>query len=107
MAMAHLVELSDRASGDIRGIYQYIAQHGPANPNSWMAGLDSVLDLLRVFPERCGLAPESRHARCEVRQTFYTGFRILFTIREDVVVVLHVRHGARRFMSRKETRELG
>lgn len=48
MAMAHLVELSDRASGDIRGIYQYIAQHGPANPDSWMAGLDSILDLLRV-----------------------------------------------------------
>jgi plasmid stabilization system protein ParE len=105
--MPHRVEVSDRASGDIRGIYQYIAQHGPANPDSWMDGLEKVLELLEVFPERCGLAPESRHATVEVRQTFYTGFRILFTLRDDVVIVLHVRHGARRFMTRKEARGLG
>lgn len=37
--MSYGVEVSARASGDIRGIYQYIAQHGPANPDSWLDGL--------------------------------------------------------------------
>src|SRR5262245_845931 len=104
--MRYRVEFTDRASGDIRGCYLYIAQHGPANPDSWIGGLEKTLELLEVFPQRCGLAPESRQARVEVHQTFYTGFRILFTIRDDMVLVLHVRHGARRFMTRKEAKEL-
>jgi plasmid stabilization system protein ParE len=99
--MRYRVEVTDRASGDIRGYYLYIAQHGPANPDSWIDGLEKTLELLEVFPQRCGIAPESRHARVEIRQTFYTGFRILFAIREDVVLVLHVRHGAA-LMTRKE-----
>lgn len=76
--MRYRVDLTDRASGDIRGCYQYIAQHGPANPDAWIDGLEKTLELLEVFPHRCGIAPESRHATVEVRQTFYTGFRILF-----------------------------
>lgn len=98
--------MSDRASSDIRSIKAYIAEHGPANPDRWIDGLEGVLELLEVFPQRCGLAPESRHTHVEVRQTFYAGFRILFTIKQDVVIVLHVRHGARRFLTRREAKEL-
>jgi hypothetical protein len=36
------------------------------------------------------------------RQLLYGDFRILFTVGEDVVRVLHVRHGARRLMTPDE-----
>jgi plasmid stabilization system protein ParE len=34
----------------------------------------------------------------EIRQLLYGNYRLLFTVRDDAVVILHVRHGAREWM---------
>jgi plasmid stabilization system protein ParE len=104
--MRYRVELSARAEADLKEAYAYIRQHGPANPEAWKAGLDEKLTSLEAMPERCGVAPESRFARVEVRQTFYANFRILFTIRDQGVFVVTIRHGARRFLGRTEIDDL-
>jgi hypothetical protein len=46
------------------------------------------------------VAPENREAPAEVRQLLYGRrphvYRVLFTINDRVVYVLHIRHGRRR-----------
>jgi plasmid stabilization system protein ParE len=54
---------------------------------------------LSELPTRCSLAPENKDFPFEVRQLFYGSthhrYRILFTIEDDTVTVLHIRHGRR------------
>ena len=99
------VELSARAEADIRGAYDYICEHGPANPDAWKAGLDQKLAFLETFPTTCPIAPESAYRQPTIRHLLYGPFRILFAIRGNVVHVITVRHGARRFLSREELDE--
>jgi plasmid stabilization system protein ParE len=68
----------------------------------WLDGIEDAILSLREFPNRCPLARESREFPEEIRQFLYGRragkYRILFVIRNDEVRILHVRHGARRWM---------
>jgi hypothetical protein len=74
----------------------------------WFIAMEEAIASLANFPERCPLAPETERSPLapeterspfEVRQLLYGrrphAYRILFTIRGDVVHVLHIRHGRR------------
>ncbi|WP_417391534.1 type II toxin-antitoxin system RelE/ParE family toxin [Gimesia sp.] len=93
--MTYRVELSKRAEIDVRKIYAYIRQHGPADPRTWKTGLEIKLSSLEQFPEACGFAPENEFTDQDIRQTLYGPFRIIFTIREPFVFVISIRHAAR------------
>ncbi|QDV53788.1 type II toxin-antitoxin system RelE/ParE family toxin [Gimesia fumaroli] len=100
--MTFRVELSRRAETDIKGIYHYIRKRGPADPNTWKDGLEQKLSNLERFPEACSLAPENDYTQQEIRQALYGSFRIVFTIREQSVFVISIRHAARRFLQNDE-----
>ena len=55
-----------------------------------------------IAPSRCPLAPEAPFFKEEIRQLLYGRgrgvHRILFTIKDNSVVVLHVRYGARKHL---------
>jgi hypothetical protein len=74
-------------------VRQFPAEGNPPKPFGQAAptGLDS-----QEKPRRCALAPENDALTEEIRQLIYgksrNKYRILFTIREDIVFVLHVRH---------------
>ena len=53
------------------------------------------IESLELFPERCSQAPEDEHLPVTIRNTFYGSYRIIFTIRGNVVCVVHIRHGHR------------
>ena len=53
------------------------------------------MDRLALFPEACTLAPEDDAVSFEVRQKLYGNYRILFTLQDQRVIVLHVRRAAR------------
>jgi plasmid stabilization system protein ParE len=93
------VELSGEAQANIQEIAEYIRQHGPADPRRWLDGLDQKLAALKDFASWCALAPEDDFTEETIRQSLYGPFRILFIIRDDVVHVITVRHGARQFLS--------
>jgi plasmid stabilization system protein ParE len=61
-----------------------------------------AIESLASHPQRCPLAPETPFFTEEIRQLLYGRgrcvHRILFTIKDDSVVVLHVRHGARKHL---------
>lgn len=84
--------------------------------DDWQDGLFQAITTLATLPQRCVIAPESRHFGLMVRQLVYRRrtyapvYRILFTIVEsaeepDFVRILHIRHGARRPLTRKAAAE--
>ena len=66
--MTYTIELSARAEADAKETYNYIREHGPADPDDWKSGLDEKLASLNRFPDWCGFAAENDSARVEVRQ---------------------------------------
>lgn len=100
------VELSANAAQDVREIYGYIREHGPADPDLWKQGLDSKLTGLEVIPEACPLAPENDYRSGTLRETYYGPFRIIFEVRSSLVAVLTIRHSARRLMTRRQLQDL-
>ena len=89
----------------------------PDHAIAWYSGLQDTLATLATLPERCPIAGEKRFFRDEVRVHPYryspggATYRIFFTIVEadedaPSVYILHVRHGARKPMTRAEARKI-
>ena len=87
------------AAQDIEAAYLWIAERDSEAADRWFNGIYDSIGSLELFPERCPLAPESRFFDREIREAFHGRrqykCRILFTVTEAAVHILHVRHGAR------------
>jgi plasmid stabilization system protein ParE len=102
--MGYRVRLMPEAENDIEKLYRWLIARSPVRGAAWFNGMIDAIDSLESHPERCQLAPENQYFEQEIRQLLYGGgrgvYRILFTIKDDTVIVLHVRHGARRILKR-------
>ena len=100
--MKFAVEITDTAWAEIEEAYDWLAQRAPSAAARWKDNLLAAIDTLETFPGRCSIAPESEYSEREVRQLLYgkrqRKYRVLFEIRDKMVVVLRVRHGARRLL---------
>jgi plasmid stabilization system protein ParE len=87
------------AQQDIAEAYLWLAERNSDAADRWFNGIYGTIGSLELFPERCPLAPESVFFNCQIREIFHGRrqhkYRILFTVTENEVHVLHVRHGAR------------
>jgi len=98
--MTFRVEVTAQAEQDADAILEWLTskQAGEAGFR-WFAALAEALASLAEFPRRCPLASESAHLPFEVRQLLYGNtphvYRILFTIEDKTVYVLHIRHARR------------
>jgi plasmid stabilization system protein ParE len=76
-----------------------LSQHAGDTGIRWFLALQDAIGSLAEFPARCPLAPESTAFPFEVRHLLYGHpphvYRILFTIENQTVYVLHIRHGRR------------
>jgi plasmid stabilization system protein ParE len=106
--MTYRVAVTRRAKEDLRHYFLLASEHAPQTALDWLARFESTLESLASNPERCSLAPENNLVEDEIRQLFVgkmnRRFRALFTIREDEVLVLHVRRGT---MSKATAEDLG
>lgn len=100
--MKYRIEITPTAAAEIEAAYLHIAEDAPLNATRWRRGMYATCDSLELIPEGCSLAPENDHVEFEVRQKFYGQYRLIFTIVEDRVIILHVRHGARLPLSGEE-----
>ena len=95
----HQVIILQSAERDIAEAYEWLTERDPSAAVHWYDRLVEVILSLGTFPERCPLAPESKSFNRTIRETFHGRrhykYRILFTVLDDKVYVLHVRHGAR------------
>jgi plasmid stabilization system protein ParE len=101
--MTYRIELAASAKADIRGQAQWIRENlSPASADKWLDGLYKSIETLQTRPLRCPVAAESDKFPHEIRELLYGGrskrkhkHRIIFTVRQDTVYVLYVRHTAR------------
>ena len=100
--MKFAVTIQPTAQADAFEAVAYIARHSPDNANKWYEGILATMQSLDEMPRRCPMAREARAVKREIRQHHFGVYRILFTILDSEVRILHIRHGARRTMRRDE-----
>jgi plasmid stabilization system protein ParE len=98
--MTFRVETTLTAEQDADAILDWLlSQHAGDTGVRWFLALQDAIRSLADFPERCPLAPESAAFPFEIRHLLYCHtphvYRILFTIEDKTVYVLHIRHGRR------------
>lgn len=96
--MTYRVLLSDLAQRDlVRACAWWAQNRSPEQARRWYTGFSAAIRSLAQNAERCPRASESESFPFEIRQLNYgigrrPTHRAVFTIREDTVVVLRIRH---------------
>ena len=108
--MSYRVVIQPPAFDDLDETLTYLTKHySPATAAAWYDGCLTAIESLAENPERCSRARESIKLGIEIRQLLYrrhrSVYRILFTLRENSVRVLYVRHSARDDMTPRELGE--
>jgi len=98
-SMKYHIEVSSVAEEEIKEVCRWISRDSPTHAAKWRHRLYETIRSLAQHPARCGMALEDADFKQEIRELLYGKrrgvYRILFTIENDVVTILHVRHGAR------------
>lgn len=90
------IRLAEEAIRQIIEVSDYIAVDSQKNARRWRRGLRKKIKTLAGSATSHAVLYTAKQAGQEVRQTFYGVYRILYTIDNDRVIVLAVRHGAKR-----------
>ncbi len=94
--MAYRVDIHPPALIDAEQAFLEMLRFAPRRADRWMQGLIEAIQSLEEMPMQCPLAPEAEFFQQELRQLIYgkraNASRILFTVQEDTVHVLHIRH---------------
>ncbi len=108
--MNYRVVIETRAIRDIDEATGWIAAQASEAAERWFNAIEAEINTLSRFPERCPRAREDGLFKYELRQLVFGRrhgrYRVIFTIYEDTVHVLHVRHGARSSMTKAEIEDL-
>jgi plasmid stabilization system protein ParE len=100
------VFIETRAVRDLDEASGWVAERSPEAAERWLNAIEAEIYSLAHFPERCPLARENGQFPYELRQLVYGKrhgpYRIIFTVRNAAVHVLHVRHGAKLAMTKNE-----
>ena len=101
--MTYRIVIEPTAEWEIRSAVRWKTENAsPTVAARWYNGLIRKIETLRHHPTRCPLAAESDRFDEEIRELLHGRggkrvhrHRILFTIRDDAVHILYVRHTAR------------
>jgi plasmid stabilization system protein ParE len=101
--MTFRIVIEPTAEREIRSAVRWKTENASSTVAArWYNGLIQRIDTLRRHPSRCPLAAENDRFPEDIRELLYGGggkrthkHRIIFTIREDAVHILYVRHSAR------------
>jgi plasmid stabilization system protein ParE len=84
---------SARATRDLAEIADYLGARSPKGARSVERRIHKVIDLIATFPG-AGRSLDQRPAVRVIPLGRYP-YLVFYTLRDDEIVVLHVRHGAR------------
>jgi plasmid stabilization system protein ParE len=108
--MAFQVEITPIAGATIDRAYRWYRERNPEFADLWFRGLMNTIATLQEKPQRCPLAIEHDIFPEEVRQLLYgkskNVYRVLFTIRDDTVYALYVRHSSQAPLTLNDIEEL-
>ena len=103
--MTHVVVLTDRAHAEMEAAYLWWAEHrSQTQAARWYNTFADAIESLATHPDRYPLSRENDRFPDEIRDlSFGIGrrrtHRAVFTIRQDMVLVLAVRHLAQQDLS--------
>jgi len=101
------VEITARAKRDLDEIFRWIVKRSPQGAATWHRRWLEILDYLESSAGHASLAPENDdHEQTIQNIVFKTRrgrrYRILFTIKNDVAYVLHIRGPGQNLLSAAE-----
>lgn len=96
------VEFSAEAEADIDAACAWIARNSAVHAVRWRISVRRAAEALRTYPRGFPIAYETRTLGFEVRLLAHGAYRVLFTIERGRVLILAVRHGARRRLGEEE-----
>ena len=83
---------------EIEAVYLWLEEYNPDYADPWFRDLMNTIATLQDKPKRCAFARENDDFAQEIRQLLYgkgrNKYRVIFTIEEDIVYILYVRHSA-------------
>ncbi len=85
---------SDVAEADLDDIYEYIARDVPYYAELFVDRLIEATDKLPDYPKIGRPVPEADY-RDDVRELIVQGYRIIYHLTPDIILVLTVIHGSR------------
>lgn len=105
--MKYRLVVTPRAMQDRNDAYRWYCDHySPEFADRWYLELSDAVESLQQQPGRCPRSMENCALPFEVRELLFgrrhNKFRILFRIDGDSVVVLFIRHSARRELTEEE-----
>jgi plasmid stabilization system protein ParE len=104
--MKYEVRLQPLAEDDLENAYLWAAGQAPDTARRWPTRFQAALQSLAINPQRCGLAPEHKKLKRELRQFLFgrkpNVYRAVFVIDDQLVRIVRIRHAARRTMTKKE-----
>jgi plasmid stabilization system protein ParE len=97
------IEITDQARDDADAAFEWMSQNISSDyAVKWYQELFKQIESLTQRPARCPVARESERFPEEIRELIYGKhrhkhkYRILFTIRDEAVVILYVYHSSRK-----------
>lgn len=102
--MDYRVEVAARAERDLASIYLYINADDSDVAHDWYQGLKSAILGLKKLPDRNPFTPEDKRLRHLLYGRKPNVYRVIYQVKkkERKIVVLHIRHGARRSPRRSD-----
>ena len=101
--MEFQVKLTANAKREIETAYLWLKQNNPVYADQWFRFLMNAITTLQDKPRRCALARENDDFPEEIRQFIFgkskNKYRIIFTIRDDMVYVVYFRHSSQSSIS--------
>jgi len=99
----YLIRYNIEAVNDLMVSFEWgVVVWGSRRAQKWFTDLENFIEQrLSSMPASCPVAPESEELGTEIRQLIYRRYRVLFSISDDLVRILHVR-GPYRNLSESE-----
>ena len=87
------IDIKPTAENDLESRYLQIAEESPQHAVRWYLDTIEAIEKLDTLAERCPIAPEDTDIQKGIRHLILGNYRVLYLINQNVVEVLHVRHG--------------
>jgi plasmid stabilization system protein ParE len=103
--MSYRVIFQPRASRDLQLAARWVLDESRSSTTAirWLRRIRTKIDTLKEFPERCPVDPDSDLYGGNVRMLLYGKrrgtYRILFTIKDQDVHILAIRHTSQRSLA--------
>lgn len=91
--MAYKIRWSPRAASNLEDICNYIAKDSEHYASLFATKVNAIIESIPQFPKAGRIVPE--YGDENLREKIYENYRIVYRLKEEVVEIVVICHGAR------------